>query len=66
MFPTQAQAHSPNWVFWGVQDHQVHGPEGWVHWASIKIEAQVHHFVTILDHKEKSKYAAINLFSNTT
>ena len=24
---------------------QVHEPEGWVHWTSIKIEAQVHYFV---------------------
>ena len=26
-------------------------PEGWVHWTSIKIEAQVHYFVWILEHK---------------
>ena len=25
--------------------------EGWVHWTSIKIEAQVHYFVTILEHR---------------
>ena len=30
---------------------QVHEPEGWVHWTSIKIEAQVHYFVQILEHK---------------
>ena len=33
---------------------QVHEPEGSVesvHWISIKIEAQVHYFVTILEHK---------------
>ena len=29
---------------------QMHEPEGWLHWTSIKIEAQVH-FVTILKHK---------------
>ena len=28
---------------------QVHEPEGWVHWTSIKIEAQVHYFVTVAD-----------------
>ena len=30
---------------------QVHEPEGWVHWTSIKIEEQVHYFVTILEHE---------------
>ena len=30
---------------------QVHKPEGQVHWISIKIEAEVHYFVTILEHK---------------
>ena len=30
---------------------QVHEPEGWVHWTSIKIEAQVLYIVTILKHK---------------
>ena len=30
---------------------QVHKPEGLVHWTSIKIEAQMHYFVTILKHK---------------
>ena len=30
---------------------QVHEPEGWAHWTSIKIEAQVHYFVEILEHK---------------
>ena len=30
---------------------QVYEPEGWVHWTSIKIEAQVHYFVWILEHK---------------
>ena len=30
-------------------------PEGWVHWTSIKIEAQVHYFVTILKHKENKQ-----------
>ena len=29
---------------------QVHEPKGWVH-ASIKIEAQMHYFVLILEHK---------------
>ena len=30
---------------------QVHKPEEWVYWTSIKIEVQVHYFVTILEHK---------------
>ena len=34
---------------------QVHEPKGWVHWTSIKIEAQVHYFVTILKHKESTQ-----------
>ena len=30
---------------------QMHEPEGRVHWISIKIEAQVHYFFYILEHK---------------
>ena len=30
---------------------QVQELEGRVHWTSIKIEAQVHYFATILEHK---------------
>ena len=30
---------------------QVHEPKGWVHWTSIKIEAQVHYFVKIQKHE---------------
>ena len=30
---------------------QGHESEGWMHWTSIKIEAKVHYFVTILEHK---------------
>ena len=30
---------------------QVHEPKGWVHWTSIKIEEQVHYFVTILEYQ---------------
>ena len=30
---------------------QVHESEGLVHWTSNKIKAQVHYFVTILEHK---------------
>ena len=29
---------------------QVHEPEGWMQWTSIKIEAQVQYLVTILKH----------------
>ena len=35
---------------------QVHEPEGWVHWTSIKIEAQVHYFVWILEHKVNKQF----------
>ena len=35
---------------------QIHEPEGWVFWTSIKIEAQVHYFVTILKHEVKRAY----------
>ena len=31
--------------------HQVHKPEVRVQWTSIKIEAKVHYFVKILNHK---------------
>ena len=31
--------------------HQVHKPEGRKHWTCIKIEAKVHYFVSILEHK---------------
>ena len=34
---------------------QVHEPKGRVHWTSIKIEAQVHYFVLILEHKENTQ-----------
>ena len=36
---------------WDFDASSPHEPEGWVHWTSIKIEAQVHYFVTILDHE---------------
>ena len=42
------------WVHW----NKCTNPKGWVHWKSIKIEAQVHYFVTILEHKVN---AVINL-----
>ena len=29
----------------------VHEPQGWVHRTLIKIQAKVHYFVTILEHK---------------
>ena len=47
----------------GILMHQVHEPELWVHWTSIKIEAQVYYFVTILEHKV-FKYAVA--YSYTT
>ena len=34
---------------------QVHEPEGWVLWTSIKTETQVHYFVTILEHEENTQ-----------
>ena len=38
---------------------QVHETEAWLHWISIKLEAQMHYFVEILEHKVK--YAIIYL-----
>ena len=43
--------------------HQVHKPEGWVHWTSIKIEAQVHYFVTIIEQFSNSYTTWPNFFA---
>ena len=42
---------------------QIHQPEGCVHWKTIKIEAKLHYFVTIPEHKVNTQFLS-GLYGN--